>query len=121
MNNVIDITSEYKRATRRNSFKSCAKQNLASIGDWIYRNKKMFTFFSPMVIGLTTATVKGISKRSNLKKEEHVKKHYCYDRSLGHYWELRRELSNKEWREIDRRKRNGERLADILSEFKVLK
>ena len=46
---------------------------------------------------------------------------YCYDRSLGHYWRLRRELSNKEWLEIDQRKKNGERLADILDEMKVLK
>ena len=30
-------------------------------------------------------------------------------------------LSNKEWLEIDSRKRNGERLSDILSEMKVLK
>jgi len=46
---------------------------------------------------------------------------YCYDRSLGHYWKLRRELTNSEWVEIDQRKQNGERLADILDELKALK
>ena len=30
-------------------------------------------------------------------------------------------LTPKEWLEIDRRKNNGERLADILREMKVLK
>ncbi len=53
--------------------------------------------------------------------KEKVKDLYCYDRSVGHYWKLRRELSNKEWLEIDQREKNGERLSDILSEMKVLK
>lgn len=34
-------------------------------------------------------------------------------------WEYR--LSNREWLEIDNRKRNGERLSEILDEMKVLK
>ena len=62
-----------------------------------------------------------VSKRINLRKQEELKDLYCYDRSLGHYWRLRRELSNKEWLEIDQRKKNGERLSDILAEMTVLK
>ena len=30
-------------------------------------------------------------------------------------------IDNKEWLEIDQRKKNGERLSDILDEMKVLK
>ena len=56
-----------------------------------------------------------------MHKEKDLKDLYCYDRSLGHYWRLRRELTNAEWIEIDKRKNNGERLADILDELKVLK
>ena len=67
------------------------------------------------------AVAKVVSKRINLRKQEELKDLYCYDRSLGHYWRLRRELSNKEWLEIDQRKKNGERLSDILAEMKVLK
>ena len=54
-------------------------------------------------------------------KEKNLKDLYCYDRSLGHYWKLRRELTNSEWVKIDQRKQNGERLADILDELKALK
>ena len=61
---------------------------------------------------------RGAKKRAFKEK---VKDLYCYDRSVGHYWKLRRELSNKEWLEIDQREKNGERLSDILSEMKVLK
>ena len=56
-----------------------------------------------------------------MDKEKKVKDLYCYDRSLGHYWALRRELTNAEWVLVDKRKANGERLADILDELKVLK
>ena len=54
-------------------------------------------------------------------KDEELHDLYCYDRSLGHYWRLKRELSNKEWLEIDKRKKEGERLADILADMRVLK
>lgn len=75
----------------------------------------------PAVIGATTTGIKTVSRHMKLKKEQNLHDLYCYDRSLGHYWKLRRELTNNEWVEIDRRKKNGERLADILSELKVLK
>ena len=88
---------------------------------WVSRNQKAVMVLTPVVIGGLTTIVKVVGKRSNLRKEEAVKNLYCYDRSLGHYWALRRELSNKEWLEIDQRKKNGERLSDILAALKVLK
>ena len=74
----------------------------------------------PIVVGGIATVVKVVGKRSNLNKQEKLKDLYCYDRSLGHYWKLRRELTNKEWLEIDSRKKAGERLSDILSYMKVL-
>lgn len=59
-------------------------------------------------------------KHHQIKEQEDIKNLYCYDRSLGHYWKLRRELRNDEWIEIDRRKQNGERLSDILYSMRVL-
>ena len=61
-----------------------------------------------------------LSKHAALTKEQTLKDLYCYDRSLGHYWKLRRELTNEEWLEIDKRKKNGERLSDILDAMRVL-
>ena len=79
---------------------------------------------APICAVATTAIAKAISytaKKNRLNKERELKDLYCYDRSLGHYWKLRRELTNDEWIAIDKRKKDGERLADILSELKVLK
>ncbi len=107
--------------TRFQRFKREAKAKCEEIGDWLNRNKETLLVLTPVVIGSVTTVIKVVGKRVNLHKEEAVKNMYCYDRSLGHYWRLRRELSNKEWVEIDQRKKNGERLSDILTELKVLK
>ena len=84
-------------------------------------NKELLIVAVPVVGGAVTAGVKAAGKHHNLRKAEKIKKNFCYDRSLGHYWELRRELTNHEWIEIDRRRKRGERLADILSSMRVLK
>lgn len=88
---------------------------------WFIRNRDAIIVFTPIALGGLTAITKIVGKQINLRKQESVKNLYCYDRSLGHYWALRRDLSNREWLSIDQRKKNGERLSDILEELKVLK
>ena len=88
---------------------------------WYYQHREEVVILVPAVIGGAATIVKVVGKRVNLHKEESIRNLYCYDRSLGHYWRLRRGLSNQEWLAIDRRKANGERLSDILSELRVLK
>lgn len=114
---VIDITKEFKRAQRKAWF----KEKIQSTKQWCSDNKEILVIAVPGAIGLVTTAVKAVGKSINTQKEERVKNEYCYDRSLGHYWELRRKLTNQEWVEIDKRKKNGERLADILDSLKVLK
>lgn len=97
------------------------KSKLHDGKEWLMRNKETVIFLTPIVVGGVTTVVKVVGKHVNLRKEESVKNLYCYDRSLGHYWALRRELTNREWLEIDARKSNGERMADILDDLKVLK
>ena len=117
-NNVKDFrTMEQKKQELKD--KLCVK--LQKGKEWIVRNRDAIIAFTPIVIGGVTTVTKVVGKHVNLRKQESVKNLYCYDRSLGHYWRLRRELDNAEWLEIDRRKKNGERLADILEEMRVLK
>lgn len=107
--------------TKLEYWKRRADAKFQECKDWMRRNKEAVIILAPILIGGVTTIVKVVGKRANLNKEEAVKNLYCYDRSLGHYWALRRELSNKEWLEIDARKRAGERLSDILDELRVLK
>lgn len=94
---------------------------LQDVKEWIIRNRDMIVTIAPVALGCMTVVVKTVGKRSNLHKTENLKNLYCYDRSLVHYWRLKRQLSNREWVDIDRRRRRGERLSDILSEMNVLK
>lgn len=88
---------------------------------FVVENKEILMILVPAAVGGVTAITKVIGKHVNLRKEENLEEKYCYDRSLGHYWALKRELTNTEWLEIDRRRKEGERLSDILSDFKVLR
>ena len=89
--------------------------------NWYYKNR---SWIAPAVsISLTVMPFifRFAAKQTNLAKEQKLKDKYIYDRSHGHYWELRRKLSNRELTEIDRRKDKGESLVDILESMRVLK
>lgn len=113
---VVDFKKEIKKRQRKEWFQS----KVDNAGRWINNNKEMILILGPAALGAVTAGAKVVSKHVQQHKEKDLKDLYCYDRSLGHYWKLCRELTNSEWVEIDKRKNNGERLADILDELKVL-
>lgn len=112
-----DFRKEQKKRERNEKFYNGVKK----CTDWIQNNKEVAIGIGTFAVGAGGSMIKGLAKRQKVKEEKQLKNNYCYDRSLGHYWKLRRELTNEEWIAIDKRKRNGERLGDILAELKVLK
>lgn len=118
---MIVKLKDFKGESRKRAFKEKVNVKIKNTKEWIIRNKEAIITITPIAIGSVTTIAKVVNKRLNLRKQQNLQDLYCYDRSLGHYWRLRRELTNKEWLEIDRRKKNGERLSDVLSEMKVLK
>lgn len=118
---VVVNLKDFEREQKKREFKEKVNAKFQKGKEWIVRNKETVVTLTPVVIGGITTVVKVVGKRINLRRQENLKDLYCYDRSLGHYWALRRELTNQEWLEVDRRKKDGERLADILSDMKVLK
>lgn len=117
----VNYFEEFRREQRKREFKEKFKGKVDKCKKVIIDNKDTIVSLTPVVIGGVVAVTKVIGKHHNLRKEKEVKDLYCYDRKLGHYWALKRELSNNEWLEIDRRKAKGEKLSDILDELKVLK
>lgn len=87
---------------------------------WCMDNPEMAVAIGSVIFAGGKYLGKAVIKHQQIKEQEDVKNLYCYDRSLGHYWKLRRELRNDEWIEIDRRKQQGERLSDILYSMRVL-
>ncbi len=112
---------ELKQAKRKAQFREWSREQSEKFQKLYYNNQQTIQVVVPALIGLATTGIGVIAKHRKQHNEKNLKELYCYDRSLGHYWKLRRELTNAEWVAIDKRKSNGERLADILSELKVLK
>lgn len=70
------------------------------------------------------ATYQAVKKHNRIKrqeKQEKAKRTRIYDRSSGNYWHLKKELTNKQWLEVNKRKKAGEKTGDILKSMKVLK
>ena len=116
-NNVVDITKELKKAQRKAKWRARLDRAKELWDD----NKQYLVLIVPAVGYAIGKGIKTVGKHHNLKLEEKNKDCRCYDARLGHYWELKRKLSNEEWVYIDRRKNSGERLSDILAEMRVQK
>ncbi len=121
MGEQIYRVKDLKKQIRKRKVKDWIQDRIYDARDFVSNNMETILVLGPAALGAVTTVVKVVSKHVQRGKEKDLKDLYCYDRSLGHYWRLRRELTNTEWLEIDRRKNNGERLSDILSELKVLK
>lgn len=122
-NNVIDA-KKFERARRRAQVREWVGDKTQELAEWAEDHQEFLRVAIPFTTGAVALIAKGarnVSKRRKLDEERRLKENYCYDRSLGHYWELRRKLTNEEWRIIEARRANGERLADILNDLKVLK
>lgn len=114
---MSDITKDLKKAERKRKvedFKRRAK-------DWWDDNKGYVLIFGPAALGFGANAAKAIGKHHNLKMEERNKDLRVYDTSLGHYWELKRKLSNRDWTYINNERDRGVSLGKILDEMRVLK
>ena len=112
--------NDFQKEQKKREIKEMIQQKYQTAKEWAVNNKAVVAAATPVVLSGITKFGKFVGRRVNLRKQEQLKTHYCYDRSLGHYWKLKRELRSDEWLEIDRRKRNGEKLSDILAQMRVL-
>ena len=72
------------------------------------------------LLGVATKGAKTVMRTHNLHKEQQLKDRYIYDRSLGMYLHTKRKLTNKDYVTINKRRQDGEKLSDILSNMGVL-
>lgn len=102
------------------------------INNWVYRQEekakwlwdnhsKEIVVLVPVAVATAEKLIRGVRRSHNLKEEKYLKENYVYDRSRGCYIELRRKLTNRELLELDRRKKNGESLIEILASMRVMK
>lgn len=114
---------EAKERSKKRELKNKIKQTFNDGVMWVEQHKETLIVATPLLLGagkVVSKIGKAANKKADLNKEKDLKELYCYDRSLGHYWKLRRKLTNSEWTTIENRKKNGERLSDILNDMRVL-
>lgn len=122
---VIGDVKETKKSDLLKKAVNKAKYIWWNIDNWICNNKENIAFVvGTGSVGLTA--VAGLLRAVNnsgfgAKRQKKAKDLVYWDPSSRHHWTLRRELSNNEWAEVERRRRNGEKLGDILEDMRVLK
>lgn len=121
MNVKVYTNKDLEKARKKAAAREERQEKLRRFRDWCVNNRETIMVLAPSVLCVTAKGVKALHRSMQYKKERDLKELYCYDRSLGHYWRLRRSLSNDEWTEISMRRDNGESLANILSDLNVLK
>lgn len=84
-------------------------------------NRDYIVVLAPVVLGAGTTVAKTIDQNRRIKEEKNLKERFIYDRSLGTYYELRRQPKQSEYLEISRRKSNGEPLGKILKDMRLAK
>ena len=89
--------------------------------DWCKMHREAILVLVPVLVSGTVELVKVVAKSRNTSEERRLKENFIYDRSNGHYYELKRQPKASEWALIDYRKGSGEYLGDILSDMKILK
>lgn len=112
---------DFVKAKEKQEKKAKRKQKAIAAANWTIDNLGTILVVAGMLAPVVTTVARTAGRSINLHKEENLKKLYCYDTSLGHYWRLKRSLKNSDWTKIDKRRRNGESLAQILEDLKVLK
>lgn len=112
------------KATAKKAARSASK-NLKAGGKFLKENPEFaYGVAVPAAAFAGRATYQAIKKHNRNKrqdKQEKMKRTRIYDRSSGNYWHLKKELTNKQWLEVNKRKKAGEKTGDILKSMKVLK
>ena len=109
---------------RYEHYKWCVRIRVNKAIVWVRTNPEIVAVAVPIAVaGIKSATKVGakMMQRANMEHAEREIRTRCYDPSEGHYWFLKRELSNQEWLLVNNRHQNGERLGDILAGMNVLK
>lgn len=115
--NRIDITEEYNKMNGSEA-KEGALQKLVN---WATEHPGLAAGGGIALLKIGKSVIRNGGRILANHVETRNKDLRCWDASLGHYWNLRRKLTNDDWLVINKRKRRGESLGEILRALNALK
>lgn len=119
---VIDL-KDFKVESKWHAFTRKTKEKIFAGVQWVKDNPETAGICATVgtaVIGGGVKIAKNLVRTHNLHKEQFNKERYIYDRSLGMYLRTKRPLRNKDYIAINNRRKNGEKLSQILQDMKIL-
>lgn len=118
---VKESNVKVEKETRWSRFKQKVGKKWDDFKYWCVRHKEEIVYSTPIVMIAVRQISKTVRAVFVTNRKSKLMRYGVYDRSEGHHWFLRRDLSNAEWYEVQARKKRGERLGDIFESMHVLK
>jgi len=107
---------EFKKELKKRKLKEKIDQAKAFVEDHPTESLAAATAAIGAVVGL----IKRGDRKADIRKMEKLKELYIYDRSIGGYWKVRRRLTTSDMLEIERQKKLGRSLGEILQDMRLL-
>lgn len=116
---VVDI-DDFKREAKIRKVKAKVEEIKNKAVDFVTDHPTETLALATTLIGSAVGLARRADRKKDIREQQRLREEYIYDRSLGSYWKTRRKLSNSEKLEIERRRRQGESLGEILRSMRLL-
>lgn len=117
----METVDERSTKEKIDALKWRAKEKYEKAKEWVKENQQLVIVLGPVVAGGIVEMIKIGTRRRTVNEERALKERFVYDRSGGHYYELKRQPKQSEWLMIEQRRNNGESLGEILQSMRLLK
>lgn len=112
---------DFKREARIRKIKAKISEACDKVKDFVSDHPAESLALATTAIGSVVGLARRYDRKKDIREQQRLRDEYIYDRSIGHYWQTRRKLTNQEKLEIERRRRSGEALGDILESMRLLR
>lgn len=118
-NKTVDI-NEFKKEAKIRKLKAKVEEIKNKAVDLITEHPTEALALATTLIGSAVGLARRADRKKDLREQQRLRDEYIYDRSLGSYWRTRRKMTNSEKLEVERRRRGGESLGEILRDMRLL-
>lgn len=113
---MAEIVEEFKKELNRRKM----EERINKAKDFVKEHPTETLAAVTAVAGAVVGLVKRHDRKSDVRKMEQLRDLYIYDRSIGGYWKTRRRLTTNDMLEIERQKKMGRSLGEILRDMRLL-
>ena len=111
---------DFKREAKIRELKEKAKAGWDKTKQLVTEHPAESLALATTLVGSVIGLARRADRKADLKKTEELITRYIYDRSIGGYWKTRRKLTTSDMLEIEREKKMGRSLGEILRDMRLL-